>query len=173
MKYLYLFLIIILQVSCNANKTINSEITAKPNDSLCPKDGVCSFEIVKNKSFEIKKDEFKSTYLDLKDSDKIILKFEYTRNLITDTQDSSYIEQVFIEIDKNPEDIDLKDLSLENVKASFARLCFCRGQTGYYSIKSGDLSIKKLKDELFVFKLNFKINEVPQVIYSIEERLSL
>jgi len=58
------------------------------------------------------------------------------------------------------------------VKALFARLCFCRGQTGYYIINQGQLSIKKLSESQYHLKMRFKIDEVPQVISEIDEVIS-
>ena len=45
----------------------------------------------------------------------------------------------------------------------FGRFCFCRGQTGYYKISHRDLSITK-KSNVQTVDLDFKIDEVPQII---------
>lgn len=168
-----MFLVVVLQIGCSANRNIKEEKIIKSSKSLCPEDGVCTFEVLKNKSFKIKKDEFGLSYFNLIDSDKIVLKFQYKRNEIPNTQDGGYVEEIFIEIDENTESIELKDSNLKNVNATFARLCFCRGQTGYYPIKYGNLSIKKLKDNYYILKIDFKIDMVPQVMNTIEKTFSL
>ena len=53
-------------------------------------------------------------------------------------------------------EINLKDGELNNVKALFARLCFCRGQTGYYTLNQGQIAIKKLSENQYHLKMRFK-----------------
>ncbi len=72
-----------------------------------------------------------------------VLKYTYTRNKIPNTEDSSYVEEIYIELDSKNIETNLKDAQLANVKVVFARLCFCKGQTGYYKVTNGELSIKK------------------------------
>lgn len=139
---------------------------------VCPSDGVCTFEVIKNQTFRIAS-KFGDTYPEFSNSAKTLLKFEYVRNLIPDVQDSSYRELVYVEIDNNVETLNLENIDLTRAKVSFGRLCFCRGQTGYYSVKEGKLSISKIDDNLYSFVLDFKVKEVPQVITRIEEQFSL
>ena len=48
----------------------------------------------------------------------------------------------------------------------FGRYCFCRGQTGLYRVKKGNLQIVSLNDNIH-FNLDFTIDEVPQIIKNI------
>ena len=48
----------------------------------------------------------------------------------------------------------------------FGRFCFCRGATGYYKVKEGNLKLKKI-NETYQLDFDFKINEVPQIISKI------
>jgi hypothetical protein len=140
--------------------------------SNCPKNGVCTFEVLKGKTFKIAS-KFGDTYPEFSNSTKTLLKFEYIRNTIPDVQDSSYRELVYVEIDSDMETLELENIDLTKAKVSFGRLCFCRGQTGYYSVKEGKLLISKIEDSLYRFVLDFKVNEVPQVVTRIEEHFSL
>jgi len=172
MRYLYVIIICFLVFSCNANQKV---LTVKEVDiatTFCPDDGVCTFQVLQNKSLNILQDEFGNTYPEVSDGDLMILKFQYKRKEIPNTMDSSYSELIYIELNSNNLILDLENSQLQEVKLLFARLCFCRGQTGYYKVKNGKLSISK-EDDKYRFNLEFKVNEVPQVITLINESFSL
>ncbi len=165
------FLVIVLLFSCNSQKNASQENNLK-NELKCPKDGVCTFEVLKNKTFLIKS-KFGDTYPEFSDGNKTILKFEYIRNSIPNTEDSGYRELVYVEIDANSSELELEGKALKIAKVSFGRLCFCRGQTGYYNVDQGKLSITKNENGSHTFELDFKVNEVPQIIMSIRETFNL
>lgn len=172
MRYLYVMIICFLMPSCNAKQKV---LTVKEVDkitSFCPDDGVCTFEILENKSLKILQDEFGNLYPEISEGNNIILKFQYKRNEIPNAVDSSYSELIYVELDPNNLILDLDNSQLQNVKLLFARLCYCKGQTGYYKVKNGILSISKENDK-YQINLEFKVNEVPQVITSINEYFSL
>jgi hypothetical protein len=145
----------------------------KTINSTCPSDGVCSLEVLQNTSLEIKQDEIGALYPVLTEGTSTILKFEYKRNEIANTQDGQYSELIYAELPQNIKNIQLNNTDLSTVKLLFARLCFCRGQTGYYKVSNGELEIQKNVDGTFNFKLHFKIDEVPQVITFIDTSFSL
>ncbi len=167
MKYFFLFSLLIFSCATKQNATEINEI--KINSIVCPEDGVCTFEVLSNQSLSIEKDGIGALYPKISEGNKTIIKFEYERNEIPNTVDGHYSELVYIELSPEDLEIDLKDAELKNVKALFARLCFCRGQTGYYIISQGQLSIKKLLENQYNLKMSFKIDEVPQVISTIDE----
>lgn len=172
-KSVYL-LVLLVVFSCNSqkNRNKNASLNTAISQSKCPKDGICVFEILKNKTFSIKS-KFGNTYPEFSDGTHTILKFEYIRNPIPNTQDSEYRELIYVEIDSNIDALELEGKNLVKAKVSFGRLCFCRGQTGYYPVTEGQLSIYKNNDKSYSFKLHFKVTEVPQVITSIEESFTL
>ena len=172
MKYLYILIICFLAFCCNANQKV---LAAKEADEItiyCPEDGICTLEILKSKSLIILKDEFDNLYPEISDGDNIILKFEYKRNEIPNTVDGHYSELIYVELNSNKLIIELENSKLQEVNLLFARLCFCRGQTGYYKVKKGKLSISKENDK-YRFNLAFKIDEVPQVITRINKSFSI
>jgi hypothetical protein len=144
----------------------------KKSQTTCPDDGTCSFEILNNKSLLLKYDTTNQLYPEIVDAENIVFKFEYKRNEIANVEDGGYQELMFLEL--NPKDITQKieDTSLQKVKLLFARLCFCRGQTGYYKVRKGSLNITSLNNDSYKLELNFKIDEVPQIIKSISETFS-
>jgi len=167
MKYLFLFLLLLFSCASKQKTVVVDDI--KLNASVCPEDGVCALEVLSNQSFSIEKDGIGALYPKISEGNKIILKFEYKRNEIPNTVDGHYSELIYLELSPENLEIDLKDAELKNVNALFARLCFCRGQTGYYKINQGQLSIKKLSENQYNLKIGFKIDEVPQVITVIDE----
>ena len=172
MRYLCVIIICFLICSCNTKQKVLTVKEVDKLDSFCPDDGVCTFEVVQNKSLKILHDEFGNLYKEILEGTNIILKFEYKRNQIPNTVDGHYRELIYVELDPNNLTFELENSQLKEVKLLFARLCFCKGQTGYYSVDKGRLSITK-EDDNYRFDLSFKIDEVPQVIYSINEVLRL
>lgn len=172
MRYLCVIIIGFFISSCNAKQKVLTVKEVNETASFCPEDGVCTFEALQNKSLKVLQDEFGSLYPEISDGNKIILKFKYKKNKIPNTMDSSYSELIYVELDSNNLIFSLENSHLQNVKLLFARLCFCRGQTGYYKVKNGKLSISKEKGN-YHFNLEFKVNEVPQIISSIKESFSL
>jgi len=177
MKYIHLFSVLLIclfiQLSCKANKERGLKTNLKAMMTNCPEDGICTFEILKNKSLHIEKDDIGSLYPILLDGKTNVLMFEYKRNEIPNTQDGNYSELIFVELPQKIEDIELTDANFSTVKVLFGRLCFCRGQTGYYNVKEGKLLISKQENNLYNFFLEFRVDEVPQVITRIDELFNL
>lgn len=171
MRALVLLLFISFLTNCKAKSHIQDEQKLELDATECPRDGTCSFDILKNKNLKESKGTLGELYVRVVDGNKIVLKFEYKRNEIPGTVDGHYIEQVFIEIDKN--NLEMQESVLKETNIMFARFCYCKGQTGYYKIKMGTLTIKKIKDNTYHLVLDFTIEEVPQIISRIEETLTL
>jgi len=148
------------------------EKSEEHNIKYCPEDGVCTLEVLQNKSFKLLKDGIGKLYPKISDGNKIILKYEYKRNEIPNSVDGNYSELIYIEADPNNLELDLKDSQFNKAKVLFARLCFCGGQTGYYRVNDGNLSIAK-KGDFYQLNLEFKVYEVPQIITSVNHSFRL
>ncbi len=172
MKHLHLLIVCFIIISCNAKQKTLLKNETNNTSTICPQDGVCTFEVLQNKSLKLLKDGIGKLYPDISEGDKIILKFEYKRNEIPNTVDGNYSELIYVELNQNNLNIELENSDLQEAKLLFARLCFCRGQTGYYKVTNGKLSIKKESNN-YKFNLEFIIDEVPQVITSINESFAL
>jgi hypothetical protein len=168
MRYLYLLIICFLISSCNTKQKALIVKEADKTTSFCPDDGHCAFEVLQNKSLNLKYDGIGELYPKISKGNNVILKFEYKRNEIPNTVDGNYSEFIYVELNPNNLIIELENSQLKEVKLLFARLCFCRGQTGYYKVKNGKLSISK-ENNNYKFNLDFKIDEVPHDITSINE----
>jgi hypothetical protein len=171
MCYLTPIFAFVFLFSCKPKQTAlvkNSNITIS---SDCPENGTCHFEVFQNAKLEQLKDNQGALYVNITEGDMLVLKFEYVKNKTPNTSDSSYREEVFIELDPNYIKKDISNFKGENIL--FARWCFCKGQTGYYKIRKGHLSVKKLNKESYQLDLDFKVEEVPQMITSIHQIFTL
>ena len=124
MRYLNVIIICFLISSCSAKQKVLTVKEVDKTTSFCTDDGVCTFEVLQNKSLKVLQDEFGNLYPDISNGDKIILKFEYKRNEIPNTVDGNYSELIFAELNPNNLILDLDNSQLQNVKLLFARLCF-------------------------------------------------
>jgi len=164
--------VFILFASCKPlNFTLNETVFTKTVN--CPDNGECSIELIPNKSLEFKMDEFSNSYPIISEGEKTILKYTYTKNPIQNTQDSNYTEIVYAELDKTVTEISLANNELQDIKLHFGRLCYCKGETGYYPIKNGSFKIEKSSKHTVKIDIEFNIKEVPQIISKISEIVSL
>jgi len=167
--------VFILFASCkpcqNLNFALKETVFTKTMD--CPDNGECFIELIPNKSLEFKKDDIGVLYPIITEGEKTILKYTYNRNSVPNTQDSNYTEIVYAELDKTITEISLTNKELQTVKLYFGRLCYCKGETGYYPIKNGDFKIEKSGKDTVKIDIEFSIKEVPQIISKISETISL
>lgn len=169
-KYILNLIFVIALISCNTKTAITEKSTSTTN---CPADGICTFEILENQELQLMKDEFGNTFHQLNNTEgKVILKFKYKKNQDPQLADDGYTEIIFVQIDKSTNQLQLKDESLSDANVSFARICNCRGATGIYPIRKGQLKLTK-RDKQFNLKLAFQIDEVPQIINSIDETFKI
>ncbi|MEP3838883.1 MAG: hypothetical protein ABJM36_14615 [Algibacter sp.] len=171
MNYLYVFCVLFGLVSCKAKSSLNTAIAGTVERDICPENGVCTYDIIEDKALKVKIDNLGSTYVEMVDSNRFIVKFEYKKNQSSKYQDSGYREEVFIELDKNNLEFETNNLKFK--KLFFARWCYCKGETGYYRINQGKLSIIKIDKNNFKLHLTFTVNEVPQIINEINHTFSL
>ena len=160
-------------LSCKSGKSDLNIDQQKYSTTVCPEDGSCSFDFVENQSFELIQDEIGQYYPKIKGGNSILCTFKYSRTQIPNTADGQYEEIIMFQLDKNNIEVDLKDEELTQVKLSYGRICFCKGETGYYEVNSGQLRIKKIKDKTYQLDLSFENQKVPQIISRIQERMDL
>ena len=150
-----------LLLACSAQKSVTTATLA----SDCPKNGTCTTELIKNRTIVLKTDEFGQSYYTLEDSANVnVIKFTYDKTVKGDIQDAGYREEIVFEW--NPRTKSLSDVGLQKTKMLFGRFCFCRGQTGYYKITKGRLTVAN-KSKKRLLTLQFKTDEVPQITQKI------
>jgi len=170
-----LLLILVFFASCKPTQTLNFTLneTVYTKTMNCLENGECTIELIPNKSLEFKKDEFGNSYPIITEGEKTILKYTYKRSPVSNTQDSNYTEIVYAELDKTITEISLTSKELQTIKLYFGRLCYCKGETGYYPIKNGNFKMEKAGKNAVKIDIDFKISEVPQIISKISETISL
>ena len=104
---------------------------------------------------------------------KTLLKYSYIKKPLENTQDSNYTELIYAELDQTIKEISLTNENLQKVKLYFGRLCYCKGETGYYEIKEGTFNLSKITEDSLNITIEFNIAEVPQIISKIDETISL
>lgn len=176
MKKLLPLLVISFIFGCKGqhlNKKIRSLENSKTFEiSTCPSNGTCSIEIIPRSKLQIKEDEFKNTYIEIAEGDKIVFKYEYKKDELPNTADSGYRELVYIETDGTNQELNLKNQELQKVNMVFGRLCFCKGSSGYFKVKKGQLKFVLKKNEL-TLDTHFSVAHIPQVITEIDETITL
>ncbi len=171
----FLSIIILLFASCNTNKHLNFVVknTIQINATNCDKNGTCELKLNPNKNITFQKDKFENLYPIISDGEKTLLTFTFKRNPIKNTQDGNYTEIIYAELPKTIKEISLKDDTLKQIKLHFARLCFCKGETGYYPIEKGTFNLTKIDKDSIKIVCNFKVKNIPQVISSFDETVSI
>lgn len=177
MKNLFI-LFLLLTVSCKTpqkstqnNSGLSETVSVIITD--CPEDGFCALELIPNKSIEFKTDEFGNMYPIISDGTKTLLKYSFVKKPIPNTADSDYQEIVYAELKGEISEFNLTNETLQKVKLTYGRLCFCKGENGYFPIKNGAFSITKNGDNAVNIHLDFSVKKVPKLITELNETVSL
>ncbi|SNR37829.1 hypothetical protein SAMN06265371_10298 [Lutibacter agarilyticus] len=175
MKNLLIICVVVL-VSCKTSKPVNSVITASETifvqSENCPENGNCVLELIPNKTITFKKDEFGNLYPVISEGSKTLFKYTFTKNPISETEDSNYTEIVYAELNLN-EDLKLQNEALKNIKMHYGRLCFCKGESGYFPIERGVFNLTKMEGDLVKIDVDFIMKKIPQLVSEIHETVSL
>lgn len=161
-----LYPFIFLAFSCAGSKNEHVDKNSKSSyqiENKCPKDVDCSFEVLKNKSLHIIKDDIGMSYYELiEDPKKVVFKYSYKLITDKDLQDAGYSEEILFETEKDYTDFNYSGKNLKTSKAILNVMCFCRGKAGTYKITEGEIS-KNGKDLLIKIPSivsNQKIEEI-------------
>ena len=153
---------------CNCKKAVIEEKKAFSIESVCPQDGVCTIEVLKNKSLVVKTDDFGSTYFQMTDNEETsVIHYQYNRTVEEGLQDGQHREEVLFEINNSATELKLSNSELQSTKMLFGRHCFCKGQAGYFNVENGSLILQK-KNDVITFELDFKIYKVPQLFEKVK-----
>lgn len=149
----WLILLVLAQVGC-ASKTTPAQVLLT---SGCPEKADCNLQVIPNKSLQIiAETPLKYELSDNPDTNVIIYKSR--KKAKGNAQDADYREEVIFECKAKTKRLQLTGAQLQNAKMLFGRFCYCPGQTGYYRVSKGDLSIDGPN-----VKLDFSVTEVPQI----------
>lgn len=175
MKKLLIICVVVL-VSCKTSKAVESVIPASETilvqSENCPENGSCVLELIPNKSIAFKKDEFGNLYPVISEGTKTLFKYTFTKNPISETEDSNYTEIVYAELDLN-KDAQFQNETLKDIKMHYGRLCFCKGESGYFPINRGIFNLTKMEGDLVKIDVDFVMKKIPQLVSQIHETVSL
>lgn len=168
MKKLFLIPLAFSLSFCKCNQSSMAKSTISSIESACPENGKCSIEIIKNKSLDVKTDEFGGIYYTLNDDvAKSVIHYQYNRNVEEGLQDGQHREEIVFEISNSESEIRLSDGMLQSSKMLFGRHCFCRGQAGFFKVEQGVLNLSN-KAGVVKVDLDFKITKVPQLFTKVK-----
>ncbi len=168
---LRLFLLFMLMVSCSSSKEQASTDQIPPPRVNCPEGGDCTFEVLQNSNLSLKTDPTGATYPEIEAGEKVVIRYHYKKDPEPDVMDSNHSEYLYFEINPGRVEISLKDSELQEVKMIYGRVCFCKGESGYFPVRKGNLFLYQNKGDLLV-RGSFSIPKVPQTIKDIDERLT-
>ena len=171
-----LIICVLLLVSCKTSKPQNSVKVANEiilvQSENCPENGSCVLELIPKKTITFKNDEFGNLYPIITEGTKTLFKYTFTKNPISDTEDSNYTEIVYAELDLN-KDAQFQNETLKDIKMHYGRLCFCKGESGYFPINKGVFNLTKMEGSLLKIDVDFVMKKIPQLVSKIHETVSL
>lgn len=143
-KVLLLFALPLLSCSTKVvPEQKDSPIKTTTLELSCPENIDCSFEILKNKSMDIKTDETGALYYEMVDNpEKVVYSYQYKQKNDNNLQDAFYREEIVFEMDKNHSDFSFSNDELQTKNMLFGVFCYCKGKAGYYKVKKGSISKK-------------------------------
>lgn len=165
-KFLFFFIFFIISCSTIKDKGLREVVKIETD---CPENGECSFEILQNKSFEIKEDGIGKVFYELKGNlGKDVYHFKYSDVIKDPTlQDAGYHEEIVFEIEKGKKIFNYSDDKLQSVQMLFGVFCYCKGKAGFYEVRKGNVKRNKSTLELDIPKIveNQKINKIKISLY--------
>ncbi|MBD0831439.1 hypothetical protein [Aestuariibaculum sediminum] len=167
MRIVGVCLVLLVFFGCKSKRAVVSELTNKEEIMSCPEGGICSFQVETNKKLALKTDQTGMLYPDITEGQDILLKYIYEKETDANIQDASYQEAVYINLKK--EQLNLQAESLKPFNIVFARLCFCKGESGYFRVKNGRIKVETLRENSYRLVLKFQAEGIPQVINEINQ----
>jgi hypothetical protein len=155
-------LLLAFALGCSPAKTGGQPNSAVLN-SDCPKQARCTIELIPNKTMIVATDANGLHYTLADQSDTNVIVYKYDKIVKGNLQDAGYREEIVFEYD-GKRNIHLTDTQLQTTKMLFGRFCYCKGQTGYFPVRQGQLTVDTHGNAQF----DFKVAEVPQVIRQIQ-----
>lgn len=171
MKYFLVLFSLFLTSSCCSTKKIAKENKLENNQQsssfICPNNGECSLTIIENKGLNLKFANTDTIYEIIDNTEKTIVKYNYSVNQDQTIYDGGYAEEIIFEIENKDYSENLTDEDLKKAKVFYRRFCACRGKTGLKLLSKGHLDISNNKGSINL-SLDFDCQETPQVTKTIK-----
>lgn len=171
MRNLLVCMVLVVVCSCKVHEIKPHQPANLNSIENCPIEGYCNLEVLKQRHLQLKKDNIGMLYPEISIGNGVVLKFSYTKNAEENVSDGSYIEEIFLELDKSKLEYTSKTLKSENI--IFSRLCFCKGESGYFKVNNGELNLSRISKNTYQIHLKIQVPEVPHVLTEINEIFQL
>ena len=168
LRFILFFVII---VGCSSSREQAGKDKIPPPRVNCPEGGDCTFEVIQKSSLMLKNDATGAPYPEIVPGENVVIRYVFKKDPEPDVMDSSLSEYLYFEIAPGRVEISVKDADLQKVKMIYGRVCFCKGETGYFPVRKGNLLVYQNEGDLLV-KGSFSIKKVPQTLKEIDERLT-
>ncbi len=168
---LRLILFFVIVVGCSSSREQASKDKIPPPKVNCPEGGDCTFEVLQKSTLTLRTDPTGASYPEIGPGENVVVRYQFKKDTEPDVLDSSHSEYLYFEIGPGRVEISLQDEELQKVKMIFGRVCFCKGETGYFPVRKGNLFVYQNKGDLLV-RASFDIKKIPQTIKEIDERLT-
>ena len=176
MKNVLFLIAISIVFSCKSKQTSASGGFAQVSDSLLiyPSKALenTAFYIHKKAQLLLKTDSQGVIYPDIAKGERIIIEIIYNKKAPADTRDGNYREVFTFEIPDTAIDLNLKDSEMQQVKAVFARFCYCKDANRYTRVTEGNFRISRKGDSLHL-DLDFKMRKTAHILDKIAETIPL
>ncbi len=147
-KFLFLSFFVFINLSC-ATKQVATELAEDIFITGCPDGGTCSFEVLKDTSITLVRDEFDNFYpRQSKSIDFNLIKIAYTKDVPEGIMDAGYVEVFYIVVPKQKKEWNLKNKALYRASLIYGRECRCPGETGYEYVLEGKLNYRRMRSHL-------------------------
>jgi len=137
------------------------------------KNGHSTISLIPYRKAVLKKDAFNIGFVTTEKSEGTLLKFEYIKQVPEHLADADYSEVVYINLQKDFSEINSNNPTATDSQILFGRFCYCKGQTGFYTVKNGDLLAKMITKNRLKIALKFHLKQVPHLISNIQEDIHL
>lgn len=167
MKYILFLFSLLLTTSCCSKKSNLLENKEQSSSFECPNNGECSLTIIENKGLNLKMINNDTIYEIIDNTEKTIIKYNYSINQDQNIYDGGYAEEIIFEIENKDYSENLIDENLKRAKVFYRRFCACRGKTGLKLLSKGNLNVSNTKGTVNLI-LDFDCQETPQVTKTIK-----
>lgn len=167
MKNILFLFSFFLVTSCCSSKKTNLENKETSSDFICPNNGECSLTIIENKGLYLKLVNTDTIYEIVDNTEKTIVKYNYSVKQDQNIYDGGYAEEIIFEIENKDYSEKLTDEDLKKAKVFYRRFCACRGKTGLKLLSKGHLDVSNNKG-IVNLTLDFDCQETPQVTKTIK-----
>ena len=158
-------------VGCGSSKDQTKENQLPPPRVNCPEGGDCAFEVFQESSLSLKTDQTGASYPEIETGQNVVVRYHFKKDPDPDALDSSHSEYLYFEIPAGRVEMAIKDADLQQVKMLFGRVCFCKGETGYFPVRKGNLFVYQNNGDLLV-RGEFSVSKVPQILKEFDDRLT-